>query len=420
MENDLATNRPNDGGRSANSMLRSEPAAPMVLQLGAGDESTGGGFSFTMLWRSLLQRLKIAAPIGVVTALLAMGALYQFSEKKYRSHAHLKISESENVVVFKLNDGSRDFAQTQLEHIKSTYIISQALTRDELTTRVPELQEIRGKEDAVSWIGQRLKAQRIGKSELYEVSFTTKNSTSAQLIVESIVKAYMDERGAENDKDRKGLLENLVKEIDRYNQEIQDKRANVKNLTKAAGGTETATVPVGNQPGIIAASGRASQMASLHQKLVDTDVEIEFIKAKLNALASELEDMGTPASPDKVGGTADSVYIPESEISVRLDKNPSIISLMNDLKKAHDRLPALNRSSPNYKDTEAKIAKINEEIETKKAQLLPEIRAELRQAVMARKRDEFKSVEASLKNKEQTRELLLSKINAERGEQVDH
>src|SRR5579871_1839040 len=92
-----------------------EAPAPMVLQLGGADERGAASFSFNIVWQALLQRLKLAFPLGVVAALVACAALYYFTEEKYRSHAMLRITDKQPYVAFNVTEQSRAFAQTQIE-----------------------------------------------------------------------------------------------------------------------------------------------------------------------------------------------------------------------------------------------------------------------------------------------------------------
>ena len=58
----------------------------------------------------------------------------------------------------------------------------------------------------------RLKASRIGKSELYEVSFTAKYPESAARVVQAIVDTYMRFQTSESDAQRQRVLELLTEE----------------------------------------------------------------------------------------------------------------------------------------------------------------------------------------------------------------
>ena len=157
--------------------------APMVLTLGNPEDQSAGAFSFNVLWQALLQRLKLTVPLGMLLAGIVCAAVWYFTEPKFRSHSTLRIIEKQPFVAFQTAEHSMAFAQTQIELLRGPFIIGRAIEAEGLS-QLPELREIAGKEDAVLWISKRLKAVRIGQSEIYEVSFTTRYPESARKVVE--------------------------------------------------------------------------------------------------------------------------------------------------------------------------------------------------------------------------------------------
>src|SRR5260221_1502968 len=56
---------------------------PMVVQLGNPADGSAGGFSFNVVWQALLQRLKVAAPLGAVLSAVSCAVLYYVTEPPY-------------------------------------------------------------------------------------------------------------------------------------------------------------------------------------------------------------------------------------------------------------------------------------------------------------------------------------------------
>src|SRR6266478_6204061 len=65
--------------------------APMVLKLGNPEGEAQSAFSFNILWQALLQRLKVAVPLGIGLAAIVCVAVCYFTEPRYRSHSTLRI-----------------------------------------------------------------------------------------------------------------------------------------------------------------------------------------------------------------------------------------------------------------------------------------------------------------------------------------
>ncbi|HEY2252086.1 MAG TPA: hypothetical protein VGH74_13530, partial [Planctomycetaceae bacterium] len=167
-----------------------EAPTPMVLQVDNGDDDSSGALSLSALWHAFVKRVWLAAPLGALFAAVACAILGSITEPKYKSVATLKIVDKQPYVAFKTTDPSREFAETQVELLRGPFIISRAIETEGLL-ELAELREIAGSEDPVAWIAHRLKAARIGKSELYEVSFIGKYPESSGKVVQAIVDTYM-------------------------------------------------------------------------------------------------------------------------------------------------------------------------------------------------------------------------------------
>src|SRR5262249_9767331 len=145
-------------------------------------------------------------------------------------------------LVFQTPDHSLTFAQTQVELIRGPFIIRRAIEKEGLGS-LPELKEIAGKEDAIPWISKRLKAGRIGLSEVYEVSFLTREPDTAKSVVSAIVNTYMEFQSSDSDTQRQRMLETLQDELKRLNLNIEQKRKNLRDIAKTVVGDD---IPVIN------------------------------------------------------------------------------------------------------------------------------------------------------------------------------
>src|SRR5262249_6475428 len=116
--------------------------APMVVQLGGAGDDSSGAFSMTVLWQSLLQRLKVAAPLGAVLSAVSCAVLWYVTEPKFRSQATLKIVESRPFLAFQTGEVTKGFSETQVELLRGPFIIGRANETERLSLALPELRDV--------------------------------------------------------------------------------------------------------------------------------------------------------------------------------------------------------------------------------------------------------------------------------------
>jgi capsular exopolysaccharide synthesis family protein len=384
--------------------LAREAPASMVLQLGGADDNGATSFSFNIVWQALLQRLKLALPLGIVTAAVACAALFYFTEEKYRSHAMLRITDKQPYVAFNVTEQSHAFAQTQIELLRGPFIISRAIESEGLG-QLQEFREIAGKEDAVHWISKRLKAVRIGQSELYEVSFTARRPETTQKVVEAIVETYMRFQSNENDTQRQRMLELLTEETVSRDREIELKREKLRELAKQAAGDDGVVIDGQAGADLSARSGRFALLSNLQQKLVAAEVDIEITRARVEALREEL---------------AQTVRVPETVIDEAVAGNPGIIKLKGELHFKQETLRALNENSARRVRVQQDIERVERDLQAKKDELKPRIQKDVEDRVGTRRRDTLGQAEAELADKAKMAKLLREKIDDERAQQSQH
>jgi capsular exopolysaccharide synthesis family protein len=388
-------------------MIKSADAvpAPMVLKLGDAEEERSSAFSFGLLWQAIVQRLKLATPVGIVLAAIAGTAVWYATEPRFSSHATLQILERPPYLAFQTGESSSVFAQTQIELLRGPFIVGRAIDSEGLAL-LPELRDIAGKEDAVLWINKRLKAIRIGQSEIFEVSFTTRHPESARRVVDAIVETYMQFQTSESDAQRQRVLEVLKEEAARLNREIELKRAKLRELAKLAGGEDGIVMDMqGSNGGAASAVGRFALLASLQQKLVAAEVDIEFARARMAALAV----------PDE-----SEAHFPDSQLEAALAADTEIAALKRDLQHRQATLRTISDSSPKRVQAAEDVKKIEHDLEARKAKLQSQLDKEARERGEAQRRDALAQAQAELSSKQQSVGLLRERIRVERDAQADH
>jgi capsular polysaccharide biosynthesis protein len=261
---------------------------------------------FIAFWRALMDRVKLAAPVGFVLAAIGCIGLWYFTEPKYRCQATLRISESRPHLAFPTDEKNKSFIETQVELLRNPFIVGQAVDTERLSSLLPELRDIVGKEDAVRWITERLKIARVSQSDLYEVSFATRYPESAKAVVNAIVKTYMNYHEMESDHQRHRMLDLLTAEQAVRDSDIELKRQKLRDMTQQAGGEDAVVMSLHGGGGAPRSAGRIALMAALQQKLIEAEVEIEMARGRLLALRAETDEaVRVPVSQVEAGSADD-------------------------------------------------------------------------------------------------------------------
>ena len=382
-----------------------EAPTPMVLQVDHGDENSSGALSFNVLWHAFAKRVWVAAPLGALLVGVACAGLGHFTEPKYKSLATLKIVDKQPYVAFKTSDPSKDFAETQVELLRGPFIISRAIESEGLQ-ELPELREIMGREDPAVWIGQRLKAARIGKSELYEVSFTGKYPESSAKVVQAIVDTYMRFQTSESDTQRQRVLELLTEEQAVRDHDIDLKREKLRELTKQAGADDAIVLDVGRGKNASKRSvGQSGLLSNLQDRQVAAEVEIEVSRAKVAAFREELSR---------------NTRIAEAKIDTSIDDDPRVAKLKLELYHKQATLRTLATNAPQRTRIEDDIKKIEHDVVAAKEDLrLQNLKDAEGQALFGRQ-DALTKAEKELADQQRMSAMLREKIDSERGQQAEH
>jgi hypothetical protein len=221
----------------------SQPTSGETAPLGSPeiDKASVQTSASTTIRRLFLRRCRQMLLLGCVLAVLVSGVLWFMAETQYRSHAILQIKDKPEWIAFQPVDDSAGFAENQIELLRSTFIIERAIQAEGLA-EIPELREIRETEDIVAWISQRLLATRLGRGDIYEISFTASHPESAKKTVAAIVNAYLQFQTMDSDSTRTRLLELLDEEITVLTKKIERQREIVRALMKEQGDAEANAV----------------------------------------------------------------------------------------------------------------------------------------------------------------------------------
>jgi hypothetical protein len=268
-------------------MAESPPYQPTAPSEPENDEQAPEEFVPFRERRPFLFRCLQMLLIGFILAVVAGGVLWYGTEPQFRSLAILLIHDKQPWLAFPDTEDSDGFPETQVDVLRGPFIIERAIQKENLT-HIPELWEIAEMKDVVQWISQRLQVMRIGRSEMYEVSFTSLSPKSATRIVDAIVTTYLSFQIADSEFHLSRKLQFLNEEIAVYDKKIERSRSIVRELAMNQGGVDELVLLGG--PGRVPGNGGPLTVQSLlEQKLLTAEIELVIATARTQALEDMVE-----------------------------------------------------------------------------------------------------------------------------------
>lgn len=233
--------------------------------------------SHTFLLWVLGQWWAIVIPVGLLLAAIAAVLVMYFYVPKYEATALLMIEDVSPFVAFSSRDNggqSERYIQTQLELLRSSVVLEPVLGRAEIAS----MSELNGQEDRVKYLRDRLSIRQVGRSELYNIAYTSPSGQYAANVVNAVAAEYMNIHAGDEFQRSQRVIDILEEERRRRGIEVERLRKRVIDLAKEVTGRD----PFGDE---VTNFNRAlSPVGALFQSLTEADVEREVRRAELQSL----------------------------------------------------------------------------------------------------------------------------------------
>ena len=282
-----------------------------------------------------------ALALGKGSAVLAAGtagpAAWYLIPTSFRAQARLHVAAEPPKVLFQtvetqIHDDYRRYQSTQQTLVRSHLVLSAAL-RD---PKVGGCATLRRQVDPTEWLGENLKVEFVGGSEVMEISLNGSAPEDLAIIVNRVVKAYMDEVVDVDARRRMGRRDQLVKYKDRYAELLKRKRETMRKLAESVGSDDHSTLALRQQ----------YAMEDKHH----LESELRSVLSQKRRLEAELKTAG-PAS--EAGPAAPSPSFSDREIDVAVDRHPSVAELT----RPGTRQPGSNASRPSWRRRSRRVAR---------------------------------------------------------------
>lgn len=175
-----------------------------------------------------------AAALGLICGPVAGLAAWYWFRPHFEATAQLLIEDRPPVIAFndRVQSDSRKFAQTQVELMRSPLVLGEVLANPS----VASFEQIRTARAPLPWLRERLTIEALRQSEVFAVSFVSRNPDLAALIANEVMDSYTRMQRDEDRRQAQRTLELLEQERDRHHTELQRLQENVRLMARRASG----------------------------------------------------------------------------------------------------------------------------------------------------------------------------------------
>jgi capsular exopolysaccharide synthesis family protein len=318
------------------------------------------GISPAFVWRVFSQWWKLVVPLGVLFAAAASAIVWHFHVPQFMAKALVKIEADAPFIAFEDGVASPQtdrYVQTQIELMRSAVVLSPLLSRPEIAS----INEIKSVADPVAFLQEQLSVSQVNRSELYQVCCKSPSPEDAATIANATVAEYLVTQNREDKERSQIVIDVLEKERLERRDKVQQLREHVVNLAKELTGKD----PFGQ--GVITDVTAFTSATSIYQSLTEVDVNIEMLKAELQALrnapiiaadkaaAAGLLDLEISNRTDvrrletRIANLKDSLAVvkskPRRRIGETWEHDPEYRQLSELLRLASEQLPRLREAA---------------------------------------------------------------------------
>lgn len=320
------------------------------------------------LWWTFCQWWKFVVPAGLVLAAIAATAVVFTYKPDYRASALVMIEDSAPYIAFTGSSGvgnTRKYVETQKELLRSSIVLEPVLSRPE----VAKIEEFVQSTDKMKHIREKLRIDRVGQSELYQVSYTSKSPQAAKDVSNAVIAEYLAIQSDEEFLRTQRVIDILEEERRKRSLDVERLRQKVVNLGKDVTGRDPFA-----EDSILDLDRATNPSTTLFQELAQLDVEQELVEAELAAAKSS--NLHT-ANHDRKSGLLD------LEIATAISSNPTVVETEDALAELKARMAEIESLKKRGKEdpTWKRLHDQAKQYET----TLAEIKAELKEKVMSQR-----------------------------------
>jgi capsular exopolysaccharide synthesis family protein len=223
---------------------------------------------------------KAAFLIGLLLAAIATAVVYWLFEPQYEAATLLEINEHPQYIAFEPREAgvSRAYFRTQIELIRSRWILGRALENE----KIRQFPEIQKESDPIQWLKKRINVVSANESGVFEIKYAGSNPENAALLVNEVTKQYLTAQEEEETQRNLAIIAALTEEMKSREKGVRTLRAQVQAATQQISGKEPELVrPDPNSPA-------KNPLGELQARLVTVQVERAMLNARIKAGEEQL------------------------------------------------------------------------------------------------------------------------------------
>ncbi len=256
-------------------------SAPPVEYEAYDEPAAGSGpNALTLIVNAVRRWWKIAAPIGIALAALAVGVTWWLYEPVYVASAWFHVRPNERLIAEPGRQGTDRFLQTQVALVQSPVVLGPVLQIPEIAA----LRELREEESPLDYLSSKIQVDPVGDSEFLKISLEGHDREDIRSIVAAASEEYLKVYNEESSQALQKMIRYLTEEQNRQSVEIKRLRENVREFTMQATGNDPYSVPddtlgIGSRN----ASALQSPLGDLKSRLWTVEIEQQRLREQLDA-----------------------------------------------------------------------------------------------------------------------------------------
>jgi len=327
---------------------------------GPGGDQLGGGLDFVRVWHAIRRRWLPATALGLALGVTAAAAAWLFMPRGYEAVAWLRVRANAGTFTGAGMGDYDQYRQTQLQLIKSPFVLTSALRRPGIS----ELSTFAEEKDPVDWLGRNLQAVAPSAAEVVQIKLRGSNPRDVTQIVNAVTQAYLTDVVTKERSERLARRDMLEKKYKENMSEVRTRMEQFNNLAKQLGSRDS--------------SEASTQRSLLLDHLGTLRAELNQLQRDVSAIDTELALLDAQARAEVPGEAA----LPDDSVDALLMRHPQIAELSGRLAEIEELITtqagrsARGANDPAVRRLEAQRADVLRRIESRAETLRPQLAAE--------------------------------------------